>query len=81
MQGGPHMHAVAAKAVAFQEALLPEFKDYAAQIVKNAAVLADEMKKYGFDLVTGGEDDLILADVQKSFPEIDAVLWKPRWMP
>ncbi len=68
MQGGPHMHAVAAKAVAFGEALRPEFKDYAAQIVKNAAVLADEMKKYGFDLVTGGTSNhLILADVQKSF--------------
>src|SRR5690606_32369848 len=54
MQGGPHMHVIAAKAVAFGEALKPEFKDYAAQIVKNAAVLSDEMQKRGFQLVTGG---------------------------
>lgn len=68
MQGGPHMHVVAAKAVAFGEALQPEFKDYSAQIVKNAAVLADEMKKQGFMLVTGGTSNhLILADVNKSF--------------
>jgi glycine hydroxymethyltransferase len=68
MQGGPHMHSIAAKAVAFGEALKPEFKDYAAQIVKNAAVLADEMQKRGFSLVTGGTSNhLILADVYKSF--------------
>ena len=68
MQGGPHMHVIAAKAVAFGEALKPEFKDYAAQIIKNAAVLADEMKKQGFTLVTGGTSNhLILADVQRSF--------------
>ncbi|USN96832.1 MAG: serine hydroxymethyltransferase [Candidatus Nomurabacteria bacterium] len=68
VQGGPHMHAVAAKAVAFGEALKPEFKAYAEQIVKNAAVLADELQKHGFQLVTGGTSNhLILADVQKSF--------------
>lgn len=68
MQGGPHMHVIAAKAVAFDEAGRPEFKDYAAQIVKNAAVLADEMQKQGFYLVTGGTSNhLILADVYKSF--------------
>lgn len=67
-QGGPHMHAIAAKAVAFGEALQPEFKEYAAQIVKNAAVLADELSKRGFQLVTGGTSNhLILADVYKSF--------------
>lgn len=67
-QGGPHMHVIAAKAVAFGEALQPEFKDYAAQIVKNAAVLADELQKRGFQLVTGGTSNhLILADVYKSF--------------
>ena len=67
-QGGPHMHTIAAKAVAFHEALQPEFKDYAAQVVKNAAVLADELKKRGFQLVTGGTSNhLILADVYKSF--------------
>lgn len=68
MQGGPHMHVIAAKAVAFGEALKPEFKEYAAQIVKNAAVLAGEMQKQSFQLVTGGTSNhLILADVYKSF--------------
>lgn len=68
MQGGPHMHVIAAKAVAFGEALQPEFKTYAAQIVKNASVLADELQSRGFELVTGGTSNhLILADVYKSF--------------
>ncbi|MFI5212621.1 MAG: serine hydroxymethyltransferase [Candidatus Saccharimonadales bacterium] len=68
MQGGPHMHVIAAKAVAFYEALQPEFKGYAEQIITNAAVLADEMKQRGFHLVTGGTSNhLILADVYKSF--------------
>jgi glycine hydroxymethyltransferase len=68
MQGGPHMHVIAAKAVAFHEALQPEFKQYAAQIVKNAAVLADELHAQGFQLITGGTSNhLILADVYKSF--------------
>ncbi len=68
MQGGPHMHTIAAKAVAFGEALQPEFRDYAAQIVKNAAVLATELQARGFVLVTGGTSNhLILADVQQSF--------------
>lgn len=68
MQGGPHMHVIAAKAVAFGEALKPEFKDYAAQIVKNAATLADELKQRGFVLVTGGTSNhLILANVYESF--------------
>jgi glycine hydroxymethyltransferase len=68
MQGGPHMHVIAAKAVAFGEALQPEFKTYAKQIVKNAAALADELQKRGFHLVTGGTSNhLILADVYKSF--------------
>jgi glycine hydroxymethyltransferase len=68
MQGGPHMHVIAAKAVAFGEALKPGFRDYAAQIVKNASTLADEMKARGFHLVTGGTSNhLILADVYKSF--------------
>lgn len=67
-QGGPLMHVIAAKAVAFGEALQPEFKTYAAQILKNAKALADEMKKHGFQLVTGGTDNhLILADVYKGF--------------
>jgi len=68
MQGGPHMHSIAAKAVAFYEAMQPEFKVYASQIVKNTSVLADEMMKRGFSLVTGGTSNhLILADVYKSF--------------
>lgn len=67
-QGGPHMNTIAAKAVAFGEALKPDFKVYAAQVVKNAARLADELKKRGFILVTGGTSNhLILADVYKSF--------------
>lgn len=67
IQGGPHMHAVAAKAVAFYEALQPEFKLYAEQVVKNAAAMADELQKQGFILVTGGTSNhLILADVYKS---------------
>ena len=67
-QGGPHMHIVAAKAVAFGEALQPEFKTYAEQIIKNASRLASELQKRGFHLVTGGTSNhLILADVHKSF--------------
>ncbi len=68
MQGGPHMHVIAAKAVAFGEALQPEFKEYAAQVVKNATALADALQKRGFQLVTGGTSNhLLLADVHKSF--------------
>ena len=68
MQGGPHEHIIAAKAVAFGEALKPEFKTYAAQIVKNASALADALLERGFTLVTGGTSNhLILADVYKSF--------------
>lgn len=68
MQGGPHMHSIAAKAVAFHEAMQPEFKEYAAQIVKNASALAMAMQEQGFHLVTGGTSNhLILADVYKSF--------------
>ena len=68
MQGGPHMHVIAAKAVAFGEALRPEFREYATQIVKNAKVLSEELQKRGFLLVTGGTSNhLILADVYKSF--------------
>ena len=67
-QGGPHMHTIAAKAVAFGEALRPEFTEYAQQIVKNAAVLADELKHGGLKLVTGGTSNhLVLADVYGSF--------------
>lgn len=63
-QGGPLEHVIAAKAVCFGEALKPEFKEYQAQVRKNAAVLAEELKKQGFQLVSGGTDNhLILADL------------------
>jgi glycine hydroxymethyltransferase len=68
MQGGPHMHVVAAKAVALGEAMQPEFKEYAKLVVQNAACLADEMQKHGFKLITGGTSNhLILSDVFASF--------------
>jgi glycine hydroxymethyltransferase len=68
MQGGPHMHAIAAKAVAFGEALQPSFKQYAQQIVTNASALANALQKRGFKLLTGGTSNhLILADVHGSF--------------
>ena len=67
-QGGPHMNNTLAKAVAFGEALKPEFKTYAQQIVANAKRLADELMNRGFKLVTNGTDNhLILADVHTSF--------------
>ena len=63
-QGGPLMHIIAAKAVAFGEALRPEFRDYQKQVVKNAAALADELTAHGIRLVSGGTDNhLMLADV------------------
>lgn len=68
IQGGPHMHTIAAKAVAFGEALQPAFRAYAEQVVANAAVLARELQQRGFVLVTGGTSNhLILADVHTSF--------------
>lgn len=68
MQGGPHEHIIAAKAVAFAEALKPEFKVYAKQILLNADALAKAMQARGFQLLTGGTSNhLILADVYKSF--------------
>lgn len=67
-QGGPHMNNTLAKAVAFGEALQPEFKSYAAQVVKNAKRLADELMNRGFKLVTNGTDNhLMLVDVHTSF--------------
>jgi glycine hydroxymethyltransferase len=66
IQGGPLEHVIAAKAVAFGEALKPEFKNYAAQIVANAKILAEVMLSRGYDLVTGGTDNhLILIDLSK----------------
>ena len=66
-QGGPHMNNIAAKAVAFGEALKPSFKAYAWQILKNAKVLEKELKKYGFKLMFGGTDNhMVLVDVFSS---------------
>jgi len=65
-QGGPLMHIIAAKAVAFGEALKPEYKDYQRRVRKNAKALADGLIQYGFDLVSGGTDNhLILVDLRK----------------
>lgn len=65
LQGGPLMHVIAAKAVAFGEALEPSFRDYAAQVVTNARAMADELMKGGIDIVSGGTDNhLCLADLR-----------------
>jgi len=67
LQGGPHMHQIAAKAVAFGEALKPSFKKYSKQVVKNAATMAEVFKKGGVRLMTGGTSNhLLLADVYSS---------------
>jgi len=67
MQGGPHENNIAAKAVAFYEVMKPEFKEYAKQILLNAKVLADELMKRDFKLITNGTDNhLILIDMMKS---------------
>jgi glycine hydroxymethyltransferase len=67
IQGGPLMHVIAAKAVAFKEALTPEFKIYQEQIIKNARTLADELMKRGFRLVSGGTDNhLMLVDLSNT---------------
>ena len=60
IQGGPLMHIIAAKAVAFKEALTPEFKQYQAQIIKNAAAMAEEFKKLGVKMVSGGTDNHLI---------------------
>jgi glycine hydroxymethyltransferase len=65
MQGGPLMHVIAAKAVCFKEALDPSFKVYMTQVVKNAAAMADEFNKMGYNLVSGGTDNhLMLIDLR-----------------
>lgn len=64
IQGGPLMHVIAAKAVAFKEALTPEFKEYQAQVIRNAARLASELVHRGYNLVSGGTDNhLMLIDL------------------
>ena len=71
LQGGPLEHVIAAKAVAFGEALQPEFKVWAKQVKTNAAVLADELMKRGFNLVSGGTDNhSILIDLRSKYPEL-----------
>ncbi len=71
IQGGPLMHVIAGKAVALKEALSPEFKEYAAQIIKNAKALADTLAADGFRIVSGGTDNhLMLIDLRTRFPEV-----------
>ncbi|MBQ3805481.1 MAG: serine hydroxymethyltransferase [Prevotella sp.] len=70
-QGGPLEHVIAAKAVAFGEALKPEFKEYAMQVKKNAAVLAEELTKRGFAIVSGGTDNhSMLVDLRTKYPDL-----------
>ncbi len=71
IQGGPLEHVIAAKAVAFGEALTPSFKEWAAQVQKNARVLAEELKRRGFDIVSGGTDNhSMLVDLRSKYPEL-----------
>lgn len=71
IQGGPLEHIIAAKAVAFGEALQPEFKTYALQVKKNAAKLAEELMKRGFTIVSGGTDNhSMLVDLRSKYPEL-----------
>lgn len=70
-QGGPLEHVIAAKAVAFGENLLPSWKEYATQVKKNAAVLADDLITRGFDIVSGGTDNhSMLVDLRPKYPEL-----------
>ncbi|MDO4211591.1 MAG: serine hydroxymethyltransferase [Bacteroidales bacterium] len=71
IQGGPLEHVIAAKAVAFGECLKPEWKEYALQVKKNAAVLADELTKRGFTIVSGGTDNhSMLVDLRSKYPDL-----------
>lgn len=71
IQGGPLEHVIAAKAVAFGEALRPEFKTWAAQVKKNATTLAAELQKRGFSIVSGGTDNhLMLVDLRSKYPDL-----------
>ncbi len=70
-QGGPLEHVIAAKAVAFGEALQPEFKEYALQVNKNAQCLAEELQKRGFTIVSGGTDNhSMLVDLRSKYPDL-----------
>ena len=71
IQGGPLEHVIAAKAVAFEEALQPEFKTWAQQVKQNAKVLAEELLKRGFTIVSGGTDNhSMLVDLRDKYPEL-----------
>ncbi len=71
IQGGPLEHVIAAKAVAFGEALTPAFKEWATQVKKNAKVLADELTKRGFNIVSGGTDNhSMLVDLRSKYPDL-----------
>ena len=71
IQGGPLEHVIAAKAVAFGEALRPEFKEYAAQVQRNARRLADQLTKRGFSIVSGGTDNhSMLVDLRSKYPDL-----------
>jgi len=71
VQGGPLEHVIAAKAVAFGEALQPEFKEYQLQVKKNAAALADALMSMGYNIVSGGTDNhCILVDLRSKFPDL-----------
>lgn len=71
IQGGPLEHVIAAKAVAFNEVLQPEFKEWATQVQKNAKVLAEELMKRGFDIVSGGTDNhSMLVDLRSKYPDL-----------
>jgi glycine hydroxymethyltransferase len=75
LQGGPLMHIIAAKAVAFGEALKPEFKAYQQRIMENAQVLAESLLSRGLDLVSGGTDNhLMLVDLRRQYPDVSGAM-------
>jgi glycine hydroxymethyltransferase len=75
IQGGPLEHVIAAKAVAFGEALTPEYKEYQQQVVKNSKALAEALTKRGYKIVSGGTDNhLMLVDLRTKFPELTGKL-------
>jgi len=80
LQGGPLMHIIAAKAVAFGEALKPEFKQYQQQILTNAAALAEGLMKHGYRLVSGGTDNhLMLLDLTSGHPDLTGAMAE-KWL-
>ena len=80
IQGGPLMHVIAAKAVAFKEAMTPEFKSYQEQVARNARRLADGLVKRGYNLVSGGTDNhLMLVDLRNK-GALPARMLRRHWM-